>query len=104
MTKKVALLILDGWGHTKNILASAIEKAHTPFYEYLLKTNPHTYLNASGNYVGIPKNSAGNSEVGHLNIGSGRIPFQPIQKINRAIKEDNLFTTTPLEKNLKKNR
>ena len=85
MAHKALLIILDGWGVGKHDHANAIYSTPTPYWDYLLKTYPHSELQASGEYVGLPDGQMGNSEVGHLNIGAGRIVYQDLVKINRAI-------------------
>ncbi len=88
--KPLMLLVLDGWGIGKNSAISAIEKANVPFYRTLLKEYPHTILSASGEDVGLPKGQMGNSEVGHLNLGAGRIVYQDYTRINKTIKDGAL--------------
>ncbi|MFK7901113.1 MAG: 2,3-bisphosphoglycerate-independent phosphoglycerate mutase [Cyclobacteriaceae bacterium] len=90
MNKKVALLILDGWGVATNPEVSAIEKANTPFMDSLYPKYPHSKLEASGLAVGLPEGQMGNSEVGHMNIGAGRIVYQDLVKINKAVEEGTL--------------
>ena len=85
MAHKALLIILDGWGIGKHDHANAIYSTPTPYWDYLLKTDPHSELQASGEYVGLPDGQMGNSEVGHLNIGAGRIVYQDLVKINKAI-------------------
>ncbi|TAD96289.1 MAG: 2,3-bisphosphoglycerate-independent phosphoglycerate mutase [Bacteroidetes bacterium] len=89
MDKKVILIILDGWGiapnHDQSI--SAVDAADTPFYDSLLKNYPHSKLEASGLAVGLPEGQMGNSEVGHMNIGAGRVVYQTLVKVNNAIKD-----------------
>jgi 2,3-bisphosphoglycerate-independent phosphoglycerate mutase len=92
--KKVALLILDGWGHGDKSKSDAIFNAHTPFMDSLEKTYPNAELLTDGENVGLPKGQMGNSEVGHLNIGAGRIVYQDFTRINKAI-EDNKFQNNP---------
>ncbi|MBX2816764.1 MAG: 2,3-bisphosphoglycerate-independent phosphoglycerate mutase [Saprospiraceae bacterium] len=84
-TKKAALLILDGWGLGPDPERDAIQQAKTPFYDQLLAQYPHSELVTYGDLVGLPTGQMGNSEVGHLNIGAGRIVYQDFAKINRAI-------------------
>lgn len=84
--KKVLLMILDGWGIAKDPRVSAIDHAKTPFYHQLLEKWPHSKLEASGLAVGLPEGQMGNSEVGHMNIGAGRIVYQDLVKINQAVK------------------
>lgn len=89
--QKVLLLILDGWGYNPGSKANAIEAASTPFYDNLIKTCPHTFLNASGVYVGLPSGIMGNSEVGHENIGAGRINKQKLTMISDMVKTGEFF-------------
>jgi 2,3-bisphosphoglycerate-independent phosphoglycerate mutase len=84
-TKKVALLILDGWGIGNGTSSDAIAQANTPVMDNLYKTKPWSTLKTSGLEVGLPEGQMGNSEVGHLNIGAGRVIFQELVKINQAI-------------------
>ena len=92
MNKNVLLLILDGWGLATNPAVSAIDKANTPFVDGLFKTYPHATLEASGLAVGLPEGQMGNSEVGHMNIGAGRVDYQDLVKINLAVKQGELLT------------
>ena len=84
--KKVALVILDGWGHGNKDKSNAIFTAQTPYIDNLYKTTLNTELRTDGQHVGLPKDQMGNSEVGHLNIGAGRIVYQDLAKINQDIK------------------
>ncbi|MAC96481.1 MAG: phosphoglycerate mutase (2,3-diphosphoglycerate-independent) [Flavobacteriales bacterium] len=88
--KKVALIILDGWGYGKKDRSNAIYKAQTPVFDDLLKKHPNATLLTDGEHVGLPKGQMGNSEVGHLNIGAGRVVYQDLVKINRAINSNEL--------------
>jgi 2,3-bisphosphoglycerate-independent phosphoglycerate mutase len=88
--KKIALLILDGWGFGDQSESDAIHHAQTPFFDSCLTQYPYSTLNTSGEWVGLPDGQMGNSEVGHLNIGAGRIVFQDFAKINRACKENSI--------------
>jgi len=83
--KKTALVILDGWGHGNKDKSNAIFAAHTPYIDSLYKTSLNTELRTDGQHVGLPDNQMGNSEVGHLNIGAGRIVYQDLAKINKDI-------------------
>ena len=85
MPKKVCLLILDGWGIAPKPDFSAIEIAKTPFIDNLLKEHPNAKIDTHGENVGLPKGQMGNSEVGHINIGAGRVVFQELAKINNDI-------------------
>jgi 2,3-bisphosphoglycerate-independent phosphoglycerate mutase len=91
MHKKICLLILDGWGIAPKSNFSAIEMAKTPFIENLLKEHPNARLYTHGENVGLPKGQMGNSEVGHMNIGAGRIVFQDLMRINKAIEEKSII-------------
>ncbi|SEJ32209.1 phosphoglycerate mutase [Cyclobacterium xiamenense] len=90
MNKKVLLMILDGWGIAPNPEVSAIDKAKTPFIDSLYEKYPHSRLDASGLAVGLPEGQMGNSEVGHMNIGAGRVVYQDLVKINKAVQEGAL--------------
>lgn len=90
MNKKVILIILDGWGIATNPKVSAIDQANTPFIDSLYQTYPHSKLEASGLAVGLPEGQMGNSEVGHMNIGAGRVVYQDLVKINKAVEEHTL--------------
>jgi 2,3-bisphosphoglycerate-independent phosphoglycerate mutase len=90
MSKKVILMILDGWGKSPDPNVSAIEKANTPFVDSLYKNYPDADLLTDGMNVGLPEGQMGNSEVGHMNLGAGRIVYQDLAKINKAVKEDTL--------------
>jgi 2,3-bisphosphoglycerate-independent phosphoglycerate mutase len=91
-TNKAALIILDGWGIGDGTKADAIANARTPFYHHLLATYPHSTLKTSGEDVGLPEGQMGNSEVGHLNIGAGRVVYQDLAKINVACREKTIDT------------
>ena len=84
---KALLIILDGYGLADDPAVSAIDKAHTPFIDSLLENYPHSKLSASGEDTGLPEGQFGNSEVGHLNIGAGRIVPQELTRVNKAIKD-----------------
>lgn len=83
-------MILDGWGKSPNPEVSAIENAKTPFIDSLYKSFPNADLLTDGMNVGLPDGQMGNSEVGHMNLGAGRIVYQDLAKINKAVKEDTL--------------
>lgn len=87
---KTLLMILDGWGLGKETSANAIYSTSTPHWDALLDKYPHSQLQASGENVGLPDGQMGNSEVGHLNIGAGRVVYQDLVKINRAIKDGSI--------------
>src|SRR5579864_4457931 len=88
--KKVALIILDGWGLGEETKANAIANSKTPCMDSLYKNYPHSKLFPSGENVGLPKGQMGNSEVGHLNIGAGRIVYQDLVRITKAIENGEL--------------
>ena len=96
--KKVALIILDGWGLGDGSKADAIANSKTPFVDSLYKKYPHSKLQASGHNVGLPDGQMGNSEVGHLNIGAGRIVYQDLELINKAIREKSMDKNSELIK------
>ncbi len=86
-----ALVILDGWGHSQAVEANAIALAHTPNWDRFMAEYPHTLIDASGHCVGLPEGQMGNSEVGHLNIGAGRIVRMDISRIDHAIETGDFF-------------
>jgi 2,3-bisphosphoglycerate-independent phosphoglycerate mutase len=90
MNKKVLLMILDGWGIATNKAVSAIDQAKTPFIDSLYGKYSHSKLEASGLAVGLPAGQMGNSEVGHMNIGAGRVVYQDLVKVNKAIEEKEI--------------
>ncbi|WP_289041725.1 2,3-bisphosphoglycerate-independent phosphoglycerate mutase [uncultured Zobellia sp.] len=90
MNKKVILMILDGWGKSPNPEVSAVDNANTPFVDSLYKDYPNANLLTDGMNVGLPEGQMGNSEVGHMNLGAGRIVYQDLAKINLAVKENTL--------------
>ena len=89
--RKALLIILDGWGIGDKGKGDVIEQAPTPYMDYLNANYPHSELQASGEYVGLPDGQMGNSETGHLNIGAGRIVYQDLVKINRAIADNSIL-------------
>ena len=90
MNKKVILMILDGWGITQDPKVSAIYNAKTPYINGLYKKYPNAELRTDGEHVGLPEGQMGNSEVGHMNLGAGRIVYQNLARINKAVKEKTL--------------
>ena len=90
MAKKALLMILDGWGIGKHGKGDVIYNTPTPYLDLLTATSAHSQLQASGEDVGLPDGQMGNSEVGHLNIGAGRIVYQDLVKINRACKDNSI--------------
>ncbi|HLT54009.1 MAG TPA: 2,3-bisphosphoglycerate-independent phosphoglycerate mutase [Flavobacteriaceae bacterium] len=97
MNKKVILMILDGWGKSPDPKVSAIENANTPFIDSLYTKYPNASLRTDGLHVGLPEGQMGNSEVGHMNLGAGRIVYQDLVKINMAVQEQTL-TNEPVLK------
>jgi 2,3-bisphosphoglycerate-independent phosphoglycerate mutase len=97
MDKKVLLMILDGWGIGTNPKVSAIAKAKTDFVDGLYTQYPHSKLEASGLAVGLPAGQMGNSEVGHMNIGAGRVVYQDLVKINLAVEKGTLANEPALK-------
>ncbi|MED9800166.1 MAG: 2,3-bisphosphoglycerate-independent phosphoglycerate mutase [Prevotella sp.] len=91
MAKKALLMILDGWGIGQHGQGDVIYNTPTPYLDYLYAVSAHSQLNASGEDVGLPDGQMGNSEVGHLNIGAGRIVYQDLVKINRACKDGSIL-------------
>ncbi len=98
MNKKTILVILDGWGCGDKSKSDIISNVDTPYWDSLIKNYPNSQLNASGEYVGLPDGQMGNSEVGHLNIGAGRVLYQDLVKINRACKDGSIAKNPELEK------
>jgi 2,3-bisphosphoglycerate-independent phosphoglycerate mutase len=96
--KKLVLLILDGWGYGKKDQSDAAYMANTPFFDSMLKEYPNATLEASGEAVGLPAGQMGNSEVGHMNLGAGRIVYQELGRINKAITDRTLHTNEVLVK------
>ncbi|MFY0591564.1 2,3-bisphosphoglycerate-independent phosphoglycerate mutase [Roseivirga sp.] len=97
MNKRVLLMILDGWGLAQDKSVSAIDKANTPVIDSLFKGYNHSKLEASGLAVGLPEGQMGNSEVGHMNIGAGRVVYQDLVKINKAVAENTLAENETLK-------
>ncbi|WKW47461.1 2,3-bisphosphoglycerate-independent phosphoglycerate mutase [Myroides sp. JBRI-B21084] len=97
MNKKVLLMILDGWGNSPDPKVSAIDHAQTPFIDHLYKKYPFAQLRTDGLNVGLPKGQMGNSEVGHMNLGAGRIVYQDLAKINLAVQNNTLNSEIELQ-------
>ena len=89
--KRVLLCIMDGWGINTNCTKDATKTADTPNFDNLKKTEKYTQINASGEFVGLPDGQMGNSEVGHLNLGAGRVVYQDLTRINKEIREGKFF-------------
>ena len=88
--KPVFLCILDGWGYREEKSNNAIEMGETPVWHHMFKDYPHTLVKTSGLSVGLPEGQMGNSEVGHTNIGAGRVVMQDLPKISLAIEDGSL--------------
>ncbi|MEY2691642.1 MAG: 2,3-bisphosphoglycerate-independent phosphoglycerate mutase [Bacteroidota bacterium] len=98
MNKKVILMILDGWGKSPDPKVSAIDNAQVPFINSLYTQYPSAQLRTDGLHVGLPEGQMGNSEVGHMNLGAGRIVYQDLAKINLAVKNNTLSKEEELQK------
>jgi 2,3-bisphosphoglycerate-independent phosphoglycerate mutase len=85
--KRAMLIIMDGWGHGKVPKSDAIANAKTPYVSSLYHTYPNTELVTCGTAVGLPEGQMGNSEVGHLNLGAGRVVYQELERINVAVRD-----------------
>ena len=96
MNKKVILMILDGWGKSPDPKVSAIDNAHTPFIDSLYTKYPNAQLRTDGLNVGLPEGQMGNSEVGHMNLGAGRIVYQDLAKLNLAVTNHTMSQEKPL--------
>jgi 2,3-bisphosphoglycerate-independent phosphoglycerate mutase len=94
--RPVMLVILDGWGWSESNTENAVRLAHTPTFDRLWGRGPHAFLTTSGEDVGLPEGQFGNSEVGHLNIGAGRVVMQELPRITRAARDGSLATNAEL--------
>ena len=94
--KPMVLIILDGWGHSETTEFNAITSANTPAWDRLWEQYPHTLIRGSGAEVGLPTGQMGNSEVGHLNLGAGRVVYQEFTRVSRAIRTGSFFTNQTL--------
>src|SRR5215475_7197598 len=94
--KRTVLVVLDGFGERAEKNGNAIRLARTPAFDQLYREYPHTLINTSGLAVGLPEGQMGNSEVGHMNLGSGRIVYQELTRINQAIADGTFFTNPVL--------
>ncbi len=92
----VVLLILDGWGHREDPADNALAQAHLPHWRGLLAQHPHTLIHTEGRHVGLPEGQMGNSEVGHMNLGAGRIVYQDLTRIDAAIEDGSFFANAEL--------
>src|SRR5690554_183570 len=88
--KPLVLMILDGWGSREDAKDNAISCANTPAWDHLNAIGCHTDIQTSGEFVGLPDGQMGNSEVGHMNIGAGRVVYQDFSRISQAITDDSL--------------
>ena len=95
-TRPVVLLILDGWGHREDPVDNAIAQAHLPNWHALLAASPHTLIHTEGRHVGLPDGQMGNSEVGHMNLGAGRIVYQDLTRIDAAIEDGSFYANAEL--------
>src|SRR5438045_8464501 len=102
--KPLVLVILDGWGYRAERRANAIALAHKPTYDRLLREYPNTLIHTSGPFVGLPEGQMGNSEVGHLNIGTGRIVHMDITHIDLMIQKGELYSYPEVQDALKHTR
>ena len=91
MKRPVALIVMDGFGCESNEKGNAVQMANTPNIDLLMKEYPTARLKASGLAVGLPEGQMGNSEVGHMNIGAGRVVYQSLTRINKAIKDGDFY-------------
>ncbi len=98
MNRKVLLMILDGWGFGNKSKSDVISSTSTPYWDSLLKNYPYSQLQASGEFVGLPDGQMGNSEVGHLNIGAGRVVYQDLVKINIACRENTIMENAEIKR------
>src|SRR5687768_10447038 len=94
--KPVVLLILDGWGHRDDPADNALAQAQLPNWRRLWAGEPHTLIHTEGRHVGLPDGQMGNSEVGHMNLGAGRIVYQDLTRIDAAIEDGSFFANTEL--------
>lgn len=97
MKNPLILIIMDGFGISKHNRKSAITAETTPYLSEFFKNYPTTLLKASGEAVGLPAGQMGNSEVGHMNIGAGRIVYQELTRINKNIKDESFYENTALK-------
>ncbi len=94
--RPVVLVVLDGWGHREDADHNAVRNARTPVWDRWWRTYPHTLIRTSGADVGLPADQMGNSEVGHLNLGAGRVVYQEFTRVSRAIRTGSFFSNHTL--------
>ena len=99
--RPVVLTILDGFGLREEVHGNAVKLANKPNFDFLWENYPHSKLIVSGQEVGLPKGQMGNSEVGHLNIGGGRIVYQPLELISKSIRDGEFFENAEFKKVMK---
>ncbi|MBS1831554.1 MAG: 2,3-bisphosphoglycerate-independent phosphoglycerate mutase, partial [Acidobacteria bacterium] len=102
--KPVILTILDGWGESARVEGNAVALARKPNFDRLWANNPHTYINTSGPFVGLPPGQMGNSEVGHMNLGAGRVLLMDVTKIDVAIDTGDFYTNPVLTKAMERGK
>src|ERR1700752_1312046 len=100
LKRRCALMILDGWGHTDRVDGNAYRQASKPYFDSLFARYPNMLLGTSGRCVGLPDRQMGNSEVGHTNMGAGRIVYQDFTRINAAIEDGSFFDNAELQRAL----
>jgi 2,3-bisphosphoglycerate-independent phosphoglycerate mutase len=100
--KTALLLILDGWGHREETASNAIHAANSPNWDKLWREQPHTLITTSGKSVGLPTGQMGNSEVGHMNLGAGRVVYQSLTRIDKAIEDGSFFTNPVLRSGIRR--
>ena len=98
ITKQTALIILDGWGHSTNLENNAVAQANTPFFDLLMQNYPHTFLQASGEFVGLPEGQVGNSEIGHTTIGAGKIIDTDLVRIHKSARDGDFKNNEVFQK------
>jgi 2,3-bisphosphoglycerate-independent phosphoglycerate mutase len=96
--KQTALIILDGWGHSTTLENNAVAQARTPFFDSLMQNYPHTFLQASGEFVGLPEGQVGNSEIGHMTIGAGKIIDTDLVRIHKSAREGDFQNNEVFQK------
>jgi 2,3-bisphosphoglycerate-independent phosphoglycerate mutase len=100
LTKRLLMVVLDGWGYSEEVTYNAIRQAKTPNFDDLLERYPNRLIEASGEFVGLPEGQMGNSEVGHLTLGAGRVIYQPLVKISRSIESGEIRNNPEIVKGM----